>query len=170
VLEQELLADAKELAEHTMLVDLGRNDLGRVCQPGTVRVAEGMHIERYSHVMHLVSSVTGKMRTDLSPMDGLAACFPAGTVSGAPKIRAMQIIDELETCGRGIYAGAVGYIDFWGNVDSCITIRTVVKDGAKYIIQAGAGIVADSVPEKEYQETCSKAGVLFAAVGGKIRP
>jgi anthranilate synthase component I len=166
-LEAELLADKKELAEHTMLVDLGRNDLGRVCKPGTVRLAESMHVERYSHVMHLVSSVAGKMKEGLSPMDGLAACFPAGTVSGAPKIRAMEIIDELETCERGIYSGAVGYIDFWGNVDSCITIRTVVKDGAQYIIQAGAGIVADSVPEREYQECCSKAGVLFEAIGGK---
>jgi hypothetical protein len=144
--ERELLADAKERAEHVMLVDLGRNDLGRVCEIGSVQVDDMMEVERYSHVMHIVSSVTGTLREDLGPVDVLRAIFPAGTVSGAPKVRAMEIIDELEPTRRGCYAGAVGYVDFTGNLDTCIAIRTVVlKDGHAYV-QAGAGIVADSNP------------------------
>jgi anthranilate synthase component I len=163
-LERELLADAKERAEHVMLVDLGRNDLGRVCEIGTVQVADMMEVERYSHVMHIVSSVTGTLRDDLGPVDVLRAIFPAGTVSGAPKVRAMQIIDELEPTRRGCYAGAVGYVDFTGNLDTCIAIRTVVmKDGHAYV-QAGAGIVADSNPRSEEQETRNKAGAVLAAV------
>ncbi len=163
-LEHELIADAKERAEHVMLVDLGRNDLGRVCEVGSVRVAEMMEVERYSHVMHIVSSVTGTLREDLGPVDVLRAIFPAGTVSGAPKVRAMEIIDELEPTRRGCYAGAVGYVDFSGNLDTCIAIRTVVmKDGTAYV-QAGAGIVADSDPPSEEAETRSKAGAVLAAV------
>ncbi len=163
-LEHELIADAKERAEHVMLVDLGRNDLGRVCEIGTVHVDEMMEVERYSHVMHIVSSVSGTLREDLGPVDVLRAIFPAGTVSGAPKIRAMQIIDELEPTRRGCYAGAVGYVDFSGNLDTCIAIRTLVlKDGTAYV-QAGAGIVADSDPPTEQQETRSKAGAVLAAV------
>ncbi|MDX1658934.1 MAG: anthranilate synthase component I [Nitriliruptorales bacterium] len=163
-LERELIADAKERAEHIMLVDLGRNDLGRVCEVGTVSVDDMMGIERYSHVMHLVSSVTGKLRDGLGPVDVLRAVFPAGTVSGAPKVRAMQIIDELEPTRRGVYSGAVGYVDFSGNLDTCIAIRTVlVKDGVAYV-QAGAGIVADSTPEAEEAETRNKAQALLTAV------
>ncbi len=163
-LERELIADAKERAEHVMLVDLARNDLGRVCEVGSVRVDEMMHVERFSHVMHLVSSVTGKLRDGLGPVDVLKAVFPAGTVSGAPKVRAMQIIDDLEPTRRGPYAGAVGYVDFAGNVDTCITIRTVVlKEGTAYV-QAGAGIVADSKPDAEERETRAKAGAVLAAV------
>jgi anthranilate synthase component I len=163
-LERELLADAKERAEHVMLVDLGRNDLGRVCEIGSVQVDDMMEVERYSHVMHIVSSVTGTLREDLGPVDVLRAIFPAGTVSGAPKVRAMEIIDELEPTRRGCYAGAVGYVDFTGNLDTCIAIRTVVmKDGHAYV-QAGAGIVADSNPRSEEQETRNKAGAVLAAV------
>ncbi|MBW7995210.1 MAG: anthranilate synthase component I [Candidatus Glassbacteria bacterium] len=163
-LEQELLADPKERAEHVMLVDLGRNDLGRVCEYGSVRVTEQMKIERYSHVMHIVSNVEGDMRKGVNALDVLGACFPAGTVSGAPKVRAMEIIDELEKEERGIYAGAAGYIDFSGNLDTCIAIRTIViKDNVAYI-QAGAGIVADSDPASEYQETINKATALLKAV------
>ena len=163
-LEHELIADAKERAEHVMLVDLARNDLGRVCEIGTVKVSDMMGIERYSHVMHIVSSVTGKLRDGLGPVDVLRAVFPAGTVSGAPKVRAMEIIDELEPTRRGPYAGAVGYLDFSGNLDTCIAIRTVVlKDGVAYV-QAGAGIVADSVPANEEEETRNKAGALLGAV------
>jgi anthranilate synthase component 1 len=163
-LEHELIADAKERAEHVMLVDLGRNDLGRVCETGSVRVDEMMGIERYSHVMHIVSSVTGTLRDGLGPVDVLRAVFPAGTVSGAPKVRAMQIIDELEPTRRGVYSGAVGYVDFSGNLDTCIAIRTLVlKDGHAYV-QAGAGIVADSRPEAEEEETRNKAGAVLAAV------
>ena len=163
-LEHELIADAKERAEHVMLVDLGRNDLGRVSEVGSVRVAEMMEVERYSHVMHIVSSVTGTLREDLGPVDVLRAIFPAGTVSGAPKVRAMQIIDELEPTRRGCYSGAVGYVDFSGNLDTCIAIRTtVIKDGHAYV-QAGAGIVADSDPVSEEQETRNKAGAVLAAV------
>jgi anthranilate synthase component 1 len=163
-LEEELKADEKERAEHIMLVDLGRNDIGRVSEPGTVEVTQLMDVERYSHVMHLVSHVDGKLRSELSQFDALRACFPAGTVSGAPKIRAMEIIAELEPDKRGPYAGAVGYFGFSGNLDTAIAIRTIViKDGVAYI-QAGAGIVADSIPEREYQECLSKAQALLAAI------
>ena len=163
-LGEELLADEKERAEHIMLVDLGRNDVGRVSRYDTVRVTEQMMVERYSHVMHIVSNVKGELRDDVDALDALFACYPAGTVSGAPKIRAMEIIDELEATRRGPYAGAVGYIDFSGNLDTCIAIRTmVVKDGKVYI-QAGGGIVYDSVPEEEYEETRNKARASFRAV------
>ncbi|MBF0422296.1 MAG: anthranilate synthase component I [Magnetococcales bacterium] len=163
-LEQELLADPKELAEHIMLVDLGRNDLGRVAVSGSVRVTERLVIERYSHVMHIVSNVEARLQPGLTPFDVVAATFPAGTVSGAPKIRAMEIIDELEASRRGPYAGTVGYISFSGNMDLAITIRTaVIKDGILHV-QAGAGIVADSRPEREYEETREKARAIFRAV------
>ncbi|MHB8412837.1 MAG: anthranilate synthase component I [Candidatus Acidiferrales bacterium] len=173
-LEKKLLADPKERAEHIMLVDLGRNDLGRVCEYGTVKVEKLMFVERYSHVMHLVSSLRGRLRKDVDCLDALMACFPAGTLSGAPKVRAMEIIDELEPSRRGIYAGAILYLDFSGNLDSCIALRTLVaKDGCVHI-QAGGGVVADSVPEKEYQETLNKARALVIAVEiahqGKQRP
>jgi anthranilate synthase component 1 len=162
-LAKELLADAKERAEHIMLVDLGRNDVGRVAQTGTVRVTEQMVIERYSHVMHIVSNVEGKLRPGLRAIDVLRATFPAGTVSGAPKVRAMEIIDELEPVKRGIYAGAVGYLGFHGNMDVAIALRTaVVKDGMLHV-QAGGGIVADSQPEAEWQETQNKAKALLRA-------
>jgi anthranilate synthase component I len=162
--ERELVADAKERAEHVMLVDLARNDLGRVCDVGSVTVGEMMQVERYSHVMHLVSSVTGVLREGLGPVDVLRAVFPAGTVSGAPKVRAMEIIDDLEPTRRGPYAGAVGYVDLAGNLDTCITIRTVVLvDGTAYV-QAGAGIVADSNPRAEEAETRAKAGAVLAAI------
>jgi anthranilate synthase component 1 len=162
--EAELRSDPKERSEHVMLVDLGRNDLGRVSCPGSVQVARFMEVERYSHVMHLVSEVSGRLRRDRDAFDGLMACFPAGTVSGAPKVRAMEIIDELETTRRGPYAGAVGYVDFAGTLDSCITIRTMVMTGGVAHVQAGAGIVADSVPEREYRECVSKAGALIDAI------
>jgi anthranilate synthase component 1 len=163
-LAEELRHDEKERAEHIMLVDLGRNDIGRVSEPGTVEVSQLMDIERYSHVMHLVSHVRGKLKAGLTQFDALRACFPAGTVSGAPKIRAMEIIAELEPDKRGPYAGAVGYFGFSGNMDTAITIRTsVIKDGVAYV-QAGAGIVADSVPEREYQESLSKAQALLMAI------
>ncbi len=163
-LEEDLRRDEKERAEHLMLVDLARNDVGRVSLPGTVRVPQFMEVERYSHVMHLVSHVTGRLRPELSCYDALRACFPAGTVSGAPKIRAMEIIAELEPDRRGPYAGAVGYFDYSGNMDTAITIRTVVlKDGVASV-QAGAGIVYDSVPEREYEETMSKAAAMLAAI------
>ncbi len=162
-LEQELLADPKERAEHVMLMDLGRNDVGRVAQIGTVSVSESMVIERYSHVMHIVSNVEGRMKDGLDAMAVLKAAFPAGTVSGAPKVRAMEIIDELEPSKRGIYAGAVGYLGFSGDMDLAIAIRTaVVKDGMLYV-QAGAGIVADSVPQNEWVETQNKARALLRA-------
>ncbi|MFN3594755.1 MAG: anthranilate synthase component I [Thiobacillaceae bacterium] len=162
-LEAELLADPKERAEHVQLMDLGRNDVGRVAQVGSVRVTENMVVERYSHVMHIVSNVEGRLRPGLTAMDVLRATFPAGTVSGAPKIRAMEIIDELEPVKRGVYAGAVGYLGFNGDMDVAIAIRTaVVKDGTLYV-QAGAGIVADSVPENEWQETCNKAQAVIRA-------
>ncbi len=163
--EAKLLADPKERAEHIMLVDLGRNDLGRVCQYGSVKVERLMFVERYSHVMHLVSSLRGKLRDGVDCFDALMACFPAGTLSGAPKIRAMEIIDELEPTRRGIYGGAILYLDFSGNLDSCIALRTLVAKNGRAYIQAGGGIVADSVPEREYQETVSKARALFTAVG-----
>ncbi len=163
-LERELLADPKERAEHIMLVDLGRNDVGRVSEMGSVQVSELMVIERYSHVMHIVSNVRGKLSPGNDAYDVVRACFPAGTVSGAPKIRAMEIIDELEPTRRGPYAGAVGYFGFSGNMDTCITIRTlVVKDKVAYI-QAGGGVVADSVPALEYQETVNKAKAMMRAV------
>ena len=163
-LARELLADPKERAEHVMLVDLGRNDLGRVCRYGSVRVPEMMVIERYSHVMHIVSSVEGELRPGLDACDLLQATFPAGTVSGAPKVRAMEIIAELEGEQRGPYAGAVGYFDFSGNMDTCIAIRTIVMQGDEVNVQAGAGIVADSDPGREYQETLNKAQALAEAV------
>jgi anthranilate synthase component 1 len=162
-LEAELLSDPKERAEHVQLMDLGRNDVGRVAQIGTVRVTENMVVERYSHVMHIVSNVEGRLKPGLTAMDVLRACFPAGTVSGAPKIRAMEIIDELEPTKRGVYAGAVGYLGFNGDMDLAIAIRTaVVKDQTLYV-QAGAGIVADSVPENEWTETCNKARAVIRA-------
>jgi len=163
-MEQELLADSKELAEHVMLVDLGRNDLGRICQFGTVHVPEMMVVERYSHVMHIVSHVQGLIRPEYDAFDLLRATFPAGTVSGAPKIRAMQIINELEQDPRGPYGGAVGYFSFDGGMDTCIAIRTMVMLGKRVDIQAGAGIVADSIPENEYLETFNKAQALAAAI------
>jgi anthranilate synthase component 1 len=163
-LAEELLADPKERAEHVMLVDLGRNDVGRVAQFGSVRLSDVMVIERYSHVMHITSNVTGTLRDDLDAFDALKACLPAGTVSGAPKVRAMQIIDELEPHRRGPYAGAVGYIDYAGNMDTCIALRTLVVQGDKAYVQVGAGIVADSVPASEYQETLNKARGLLKAI------
>ncbi|OFW33119.1 MAG: anthranilate synthase component I [Candidatus Aquicultor primus] len=164
MLEDDLMGDEKERAEHVMLVDLGRNDIGRVCEPGTVKVDDLMYVERYSHVMHIVSTVTGELAGGKSAYDALRAAFPAGTVSGAPKIRAMEIIDELEPTLRGPYAGVYGYFGFNGNLDCGITIRTIImKDGQAYV-QAGAGIVADSVPQREYIETKNKARALFAAI------
>jgi anthranilate synthase component I len=163
-LESKLLADPKERAEHIMLVDLGRNDLGRVCEYGSVTVERLMFVERYSHVMHLVSSLRGRLREGVDCFEALLACFPAGTLSGAPKIRAMEIIAELEPSRRGLYAGAIMYLDFSGNLDSCIALRTLVaKDGRAYI-QAGGGVVADSVPAREYQETVNKARALITAL------
>jgi anthranilate synthase component 1 len=163
-LERELLSDEKEKAEHIMLVDLARNDVGRVAKYGTVKVDSLMRIERYSHVMHIVSDVSGELREDRDALDVLRAVFPAGTVSGAPKVRAMQIIEELENEKRGIYAGAIGYISFQGNMDTAIAIRTAVIRGGEIFIQAGAGIVADSVPEREWEETRNKAKALIKAV------
>ncbi len=163
-LAQELLADPKERAEHLMLVDLGRNDLGRVCRFDTVQVDRYAYVERYSHVMHIVSAVSGLLDRRRGAMDVLQACFPAGTVSGAPKVRAMEIIDELEPTQRGIYAGAVGYVDFSGNLDTCIAIRTMVVRGETIFIQAGAGIVADSDPAREFEETVNKARALKEAI------
>ncbi len=164
ILAEDLRSDIKEISEHVMLVDLGRNDLGRVSDFGSVEVAELMKIEKYSHVQHLVTSLQSRLSDEHDRFDALAACFPAGTVSGAPKVRAMQIIDELEPDRRGVYAGAIGYIDYAENLDTCIAIRTIrLKDGTASI-QAGAGIVADSVPEKEYEETINKARALIRAV------
>ena len=163
-LEREMLASEKERAEHIMLVDLGRNDLGRVCEYGTVKVEKLLTVERYSHVMHIVSNLRGRLREDVDCFDALMACFPAGTVSGAPKVRAMEIIEELERTRRGIYAGGILYLDFAGNLDSCIALRTmVVKNGVAYV-QAGGGIVADSTPEGEYQESVNKSKALLAAL------
>jgi len=164
MLERELLADEKELAEHRMLVDLGRNDVGRVARYGTVRVSQLEVVERYSHVMHIVSEVEGELREGATALDSFRACFPAGTVSGAPKIRAMEIIDELEPTRRGTYAGAIGYVDFAGNLDTCIAIRTLEIHRGVATIQAGAGIVADSVPSNEYLETVHKASALYDAL------
>ena len=155
--------DEKERAEHVMLVDLGRNDLGRVSEYGSVKVRDLMYVEKYSHVMHLVSALEGELRGDLDALDALAACFPAGTLSGAPKVRAMEIIEELEPVRRGIYGGSVLYADYAGNLDSCIAIRTMVLHGKRAYLQAGAGIVADSDPESEYQECMNKASALLRA-------
>lgn len=163
-LAQDLLDDPKERAEHLMLVDLGRNDLGRVCQYSTVEVDRYAYVERYSHVMHIVSSIQGTLDEGQGPMDVLAACFPAGTVSGAPKVRAMEIIDTLEPTRRGIYAGAVGYVDYSGTLDTCIAIRTMVVTNQTTYVQAGAGIVADSEPAAEYEETRNKAAALHRAM------
>jgi len=163
-LADELKANAKERAEHIMLVDLGRNDIGRVSEYGSVRVPEFMAVERYSHVMHMVSIVEGRMAPGTSPLDALAACFPAGTVTGAPKVRAMQIIAELEASDRGIYAGAIGYLDFSGRLDFCIAIRTIVIEHGRASLQAGAGIVADSDAAAEFEETRAKAGALMTAI------
>lgn len=163
-LEKDLLGDEKERAEHVMLVDLARNDVGRVARYGSVEVDELMVVERYSHVMHIVSSVTGLLRDDMTAFDALTACFPAGTVSGAPKVRAMELIDEFEVTKRGPYAGVVGYFDFSGNIDTCITIRTIVATGRKAYVQAGAGVVADSDPTSEAEETRRKAEALLRAV------
>jgi anthranilate synthase component 1 len=163
-LEEELTRDEKERAEHIMLVDLGRNDIGRVSEPGTVKVSDLMDVERYSHVMHIVSNVQGELRKDLNAFDAFRACFPAGTVSGAPKIRAMEIIAEMEPDKRGPYAGAVGYFSFSGNMDMAITIRTIVMQQEKVYVQAGCGIVYDSVPEREYEETMNKARAMLRAI------
>jgi anthranilate synthase component 1 len=162
-MERELVADPKERAEHLMLIDLGRNDVGRIARTGTVKVTETMVVERYSHVMHMVSNVEGEVEPSLTPMELLRATFPAGTVTGAPKVRSMEIIDELEPEKRGVYAGAAGYLGFNGNLDLAIAIRTgVVKDGQLYV-QAAAGIVADSIPENEWRETQNKARAVLAA-------
>jgi anthranilate synthase component I len=163
-LEKKMREDEKERAEHVMLVDLGRNDLGRVSEYGSVKVRDLMFVERYSHVMHLVSALEGRLRPDLDAMDAFAACFPAGTLSGAPKVRAMQIIEELEPTRRGVYGGGVLYADFAGNLDSCITIRTLLMKGKKAYLQAGAGIVADSDPQSEFEETENKARAVLRAV------
>ncbi len=162
--EQSLRADAKEVAEHVMLVDLGRNDLGRVSEFGSVRVKDLMFVERYSHVMHLVSALEGTLKADLAPLDAFRSCFPAGTLSGAPKIRAMEVIEELEPARRGVYGGAIIYADFSGNFDSCIAIRTLFMDGERGYIQAGAGVVADSVPQKEFEECGNKARAVVRAI------
>jgi anthranilate synthase component 1 len=163
-LEQQMRNDEKERAEHVMLVDLGRNDLGRVSEYGSVKVKDLMYVERYSHVMHLVSALEGRLRPELDALDAFAACFPAGTLSGAPKVRAMQIIEELEPTRRGIYGGSVLYADFAGNLDSCIGIRTLLMRGKKAYLQAGAGIVADSDPATEFQESLNKAQAVLRAV------
>jgi len=164
LLEKDLLVDKKERAEHIMLVDLGRNDVGRVSEIGSVKVTELMTVERYSHVMHIVSNIQGTLASGKNAFDVFRAAFPAGTVSGAPKIRAMEIIEELEPIRRGFYAGAVGYFSFLGNMDTCITIRSIlIKDGKAYV-QAGGGVVADSDPEKEYEETMDKAQAIFKAI------
>ncbi|MCL2218507.1 MAG: anthranilate synthase component I [Chitinispirillia bacterium] len=166
----DLINDPKETAEHIMLVDLGRNDVGRVSEYGSVRVDNLMQIEKYSHVIHIVTDLSGKLKKGRDALDALFSCFPAGTLSGAPKIRAMEIIDELEPTRRGLYGGALGYIDFSGNMDMCIVIRTIIYKNGAATIQAGAGIVADSVPAREYQETLEKASALFAAIkeAGKV--
>jgi anthranilate synthase component 1 len=163
-MEQDLMADTKELAEHVMLVDLGRNDLGRICQYGTVEVPERKVVERYSHVMHIVSHIQGTLQPERDAFDLIRATFPAGTVSGAPKIRAMQIINKLEPEPRGPYGGAVGYFSYDGGMDMCIAIRMMVMRGKRIDIQAGAGIVADSIPDNEYQETLNKARALAMAI------
>ncbi len=162
-LEEKLRQDEKERAEHVMLVDLGRNDLGRVSEYGSVRVRDLMYVERYSHVMHLVSAIEGRLRPGLDALDAFAACFPAGTLTGAPKVRAMEIVEELEPVRRGVYGGSVLYADFAGNLDSCIAIRTMLLKGRRAYVQAGAGIVADSVPEREFEESMNKAQALVRA-------
>jgi len=162
--EKEMMADDKERAEHVMLVDLGRNDVGRVSEFGSVKVDRLMFVERYSHVMHIVSTIEGKLRKELTAVDALRACFPAGTLSGAPKVRAMEIIEELEPSRRGTYGGAVLYADFSGNLDSCIAIRSLLAKDGKGYVQAGAGIVADSVPEMEHQESLNKAQAVIRAI------
>jgi anthranilate synthase component I len=167
-LEKELLADEKERAEHIMLVDLGRNDIGRVCKPGTVKVQDLMHIVRYSHVIHIASQVSGTVSEGTSAVDVFKAAFPAGTVSGSPKVRAMEIIDELEESRRGIYAGGVGYFDFAGNMDMCIAIRTLYAKNGKLYFQTGAGIVADSIPEKEFEETINKSNAMREAIRAAV--
>ena len=169
MMEEELLRDEKELAEHVMLVDLGRNDVGRISAIGSVRVPVFKRVERYSHVMHIVSEVRGTLREGAGALEALRACFPAGTVSGAPKVRAMEIINDLEPVSRGAYAGAVGYLGMNGALDTCIAIRTIVRHGGRLSIQAGAGIVADSVPAQEYRETVNKARALMEAVEGASR-
>jgi anthranilate synthase component 1 len=172
VLAAELIADPKERSEHVMLVDLGRNDLGRVCRPGTVEVPEFATIERYSHVMHIVSTVVGELRADQTAFDALAATFPAGTLSGAPKVRAMEIIEELEPTRRGLYGGTVGYFGFGGDMDMAIAIRTALMRAGRAYVQAGAGIVADSDPAAEERETRSKAAAVLAAIAAAetLRP
>ncbi len=167
-LASELLADPKERAEHVMLVDLGRNDVGRVAEYGSVELSDVMSIERYSHVMHISSNVDGKLQKGKTAMDALKACLPAGTVSGAPKVRAMEVIDEIEPHRRGPYAGAVGYLDYSGNMDTCIALRTIVFSGDRIYVQAGAGVVADSVPSAEYQETLNKAGAMLKAIQATV--
>jgi anthranilate synthase component 1 len=163
-LERELLADPKELAEHLMLIDLGRNDVGRVAETGSVKVTEKMVIERYSHVMHISSNVEGRLRSDKNAMDVLRATLPVGTLSGAPKVRALEIIDELEPVRRGIYGGAVGYLSWNGNMDTAIAIRTAVIKDQRLYVQAGGGVVADSVPQLEWEETMNKGRAIFRAV------
>ena len=163
-LEKELLADPKERAEHIMLVDLHRNDIGRVSKVGSVKISDVMTVERYSHVMHITSNVTGDLEDGMTSFDALRVSLPVGTVSGAPKVRAMQIIDELEPTRRGPYGGAVGYVDFSGNMDTCIALRTIVWKNGVFDVQAGAGVVADSVPALEWEETMSKAKALLKAV------
>ena len=163
-LEAELLADEKELAEHNMLVDLGRNDLGKISRFGTVEVEKFHSVERFSHVMHIGSTVRGELRPDCDALDAISAVLPAGTLSGAPKIRACQIIGELENNKRGIYGGAIGYIDFTGNLDTCIAIRIAYKKNGKVFVRSGAGIVADSIPEKEYEECINKAAAVVSAL------
>ena len=163
-LEEELLQDEKELSEHNMLVDLGRNDIGKISQIGSVKVEQYMNIERYSHVMHIGSTVSGKIRPDCDALDAVDAILPAGTLSGAPKIRACEIINELENNKRSIYGGAIGYIDFTGNLDTCIAIRLAFSKNGKVFVRSGAGIVADSVPEKEYQECINKAKAAVKAL------
>jgi anthranilate synthase component 1 len=176
-LAEELLADPKERAEHVMLIDLARNDVGRVAEFGTVELSDVMVVERYSHVMHITSNVVGQLRPNMTAVEALRAGLPAGTVSGAPKVRAMEVIDEIEPHKRGPYGGAVGYIDFTGNMDTCIALRTLVIHEGVIYVQAGAGIVADSVPKLEYKETLNKARALLKAIhvaetqlGGKVAP
>ncbi len=161
---EELARDEKERAEHVMLVDLGRNDVGRVSEYGSVKVRDLMFVEKYSHVMHLVSAIEGKLRENLDAFDAFESCFPAGTLSGAPKVRAMEIIEELEPLRRGVYGGAVLYADYAGNLDSCIAIRTMFTSGKTAYVQAGAGIVADSDPTREYEESVNKSAALVRAV------
>jgi len=165
-LTEELLADKKELSEHNMLVDLGRNDLGRISEFGTVVVEEYLEVLKFSHVMHIGSTVTGRIRKELGAMDAIEAVLPAGTLSGAPKIRACEIINELEDCKRGLYGGAIGYLDFSGNMDTCIAIRTAFKKNGKVFVRSGAGIVADSVPESEFIECANKARAVIEAIKG----